>query len=381
MSSKLQNAYDTVSDPAKRRSYDAIWTGIRDRLRAQQELAKRQADAAEAEKKKATEQKLKKQKEDDARPERLRSLNLTKFRYDSEIFELSRVVRRLTADLKRLQDQDDEDSRKEREQNSRRAYMTSPIYGKVEESKEQKQARETARLHRLASKSIKGSELRAKEAKLKKLQSELQSALQDVDSQISVERQKAEDAAGAQTRERKARMDREAKDQAQEETREWLARFQRESAERAAKEAREAQAARKAQEARDRTQNEMRERLARVQKDSAERAAKEAREAQAAQEARKAQERVQEAAVAERRKREAEEEAQATRAVEEALRKAREARNTRTKPAPPFQASLAPPVPLVSTDASGRRWREGISAAIARSCRNASCSSVPAAGR
>ncbi len=51
-------------------------------------------------------------------------------------------------------------------------------------SQEQKQARETARLRRLASKSIKGSELRDNETKLKKLRS----ALQDVDSQISIEK-------------------------------------------------------------------------------------------------------------------------------------------------------------------------------------------------
>ena len=296
MSLKLQNAYDTMSDPAKRRSYDTIWTGIRDRLRAKKESDRREADAAEAEKKRATEDKAKKQKEDDAQQERLRRLNVTKSRYDSDIFEVSRVVKKLTADLKRLQDQDDEDSRKERERNSWWAYMTSPIYGKVDETEEQKQARESARLHRLASKSIKGSELRDKEAKLKRLQS----ALQDVNSQIAVEKQKAEYAASAQVRERKARME---------------------------------------QEARDRAQQEMRERLAKARKENAERAAKEAREAQAAREAREAQEREWKAtmaAAAERRSREAEKRRRAIRAAEEAARKAKEAQAEESKPAPSF---------------------------------------------
>ncbi|ERF74674.1 hypothetical protein EPUS_00804 [Endocarpon pusillum Z07020] len=153
-------------------------------------------------KKGATEDKAK-QKEDDARQERFRRLNVTKSRYDSDIFE----------------DQVDEDSRKERERNGWWAYMTSPNYGKVDETVEQNQARESARLHRLASKSIQGSELRDKEAKLKRLQS----ALQDVNSQIAVEKQKVEHAASAQIRERKA-----------------------------TKEAREAQAAREAREAQER---------------------------------------------------------------------------------------------------------------------------------
>ncbi|KAF7508192.1 hypothetical protein GJ744_009489 [Endocarpon pusillum] len=206
-------------------------------------------DYKQAENKRTTEDKAK-QKEDDARQERFRRLNVTKSRYDSDIFEVSRVVRKLTADLKRLQDQVDEDSRKEREGNS---WVAS---------------------------------LRDKEAKLKRLPS----ALQDVNSQISVEKQKAEYAASAQVMERKARME---------------------------------------QEARDRAQEEMRERLAKAQKEHAERAAKEAREAQAAREAGEAQERERKAtiaATAERRSREA----------EEAARKGKEAQNERSKPAPSF---------------------------------------------
>lgn len=282
---KLQNAYDTISDPQKRRAYDTRWPGIRDRLRAQQESDRRQAEAAETEKKRATEERAKRQKEDGARQERLRLLERFKSRYDSDIFEVSRVVRKLTADLKRLQDQDDEDLRKERERNSWWAYLASPFYGKVNETEEQKQARETERLHRLASKSIKGSELHEKKAKLQRLQD----ALQNVDSKIAAEKKKAEDEAWAQMREKKLRMEQEARNRAQQEMREKWANAQKEWAERAAKEAREAQAAR------------------------------EAREAQ------EAQERVRKAAAAARRWREAEERAQAMRAAEEAAQKAKKA--------------------------------------------------------
>lgn len=204
---KLQNAYDTISDPEKRRAYDTRLSGIRDGLRAQQEAERRQATAAETERKGATEETAKEQREDDARQEHLRHLELLR-----DISELRPVVNKLAADLRSLYDQDAEDSRKERERNSWWAYLASHIYGKVKKTDEQKQAQETERLHRIASKSIKVSELREKEAKLQGLQ------------------------AAARTR-------------AEQEKRERWAKAKKEQAEHAAKEAREAQAARETREA------------------------------------------------------------------------------------------------------------------------------------
>jgi hypothetical protein len=48
-----------------------------------------------------------------------------------------------------------EELRKERERNNWWTFITSPIYGEGQETEEQKQRRETERLQRLASKSIK----------------------------------------------------------------------------------------------------------------------------------------------------------------------------------------------------------------------------------
>ena len=110
---KLQDAYDTISDPEKRHMYDRRWPDIRDKVRTQRELDKRQNEAAETENRRAE-----MQRKETARQERLRSLNLSRSRYDSDVFELRRVVRKLTADLKRLQDRDDEETRKEKERNS-----------------------------------------------------------------------------------------------------------------------------------------------------------------------------------------------------------------------------------------------------------------------
>lgn len=284
---KLQNAYDTISDPTKRRAYDVKWAGIRDKVQAQQEVDRRQAEAAETERRRVAEERAKKQKEDELRQESLRIWGLSKSRYDNDIFELGRAMRKLTADLKRLQDQDDEDARKERERNGWLAYLTRPIYGGADETEEQKQERENERLHRLASKSIKGSELREKEAKLRTLQM----ALQNVNSNIAAVKKKAED--------ERVRLDNEAR----------------------------ARRLKVEQEARDRAMQEMRERMAKAQKERAEQAAKEAREAQAAREARESQERARMAAATAERRRREEERAQAMREAENATRRARETRN------------------------------------------------------
>lgn len=288
---KLQNAYETISDPAKRREYDLRWLGIRDSLRAQQESEKRQAEAAQAEKKRAAEARAKKQEEEKARQERLQNLEQSRSLYDRDFFELSRKIRKLVADLKNLKDQDEEDVRKEKERNGWWAYLTSPIYGQVKETDDQEQERKRKHCDRQASKRIKGSELAEKEARLQKLQD----ALRDVNGRIAAEKRKVEDEKiriEREARARKMKLEQEAKEQESREAWERIARSRREQAERAAKEAREA------------------------------------REAQAAREAWEAQERARvAAAAAERRRREADERAQAIRTAEEVAQKAREKRN------------------------------------------------------
>ncbi len=72
------------------------------------------------------------------------------------------------------------------------------MYGKTVETEEQNMARETTRLHRVASKSIKKSELKDKEAKLQTLQK----ALDEVNTKIGAEMKRAEDDA----REKQQRM-------------------------------------------------------------------------------------------------------------------------------------------------------------------------------
>jgi hypothetical protein len=338
---QLQNAYATVSDPEKRRAYNVRWAGIKEKLRAQRESDRHQAEAAETEKKRTAAASAAKQKEDDARQEHLRLLRVSKLRYDNDIFETRRIVRRLAAELKRLQDQDDEDSRKDRERNGWWAYLASPIYGKVSETDEEKQARETERLHRLASRSIKENELREKEAKLQRQQD----ALQNVNNKIAAEKKKEEDEALAQTRAKQARMEQEAKDRAQQGMFEFLANMRKQQEERAAAaaaaaareaqaaRAQEAQKAREAQRAREVREAREAQRAREVREAREEERAREVREAREAERAREVREaqwarQVRQASEAQERARtaeswmEAQEQIQAMRAAEEAARKA-----------------------------------------------------------
>ena len=251
-----------MKDPDKRKIYDIRWVSIRNNQRTQQE-------ATEAERKRAAQEKTDKQKEETTRQARLRDLEVHRSRYDGDIFEVNRVIRRLNTDLKRLQDQDDEELRKKKERNSWWTYMTSRIYGKPEETEDQKQERETKRLQRLASRSIKENELTQRKAKLQSLQD----ALQDVISKITAEKKKEEDQARAQAAkwQEHFRKEQEAKRRREEEkTRERRARWdkmQKEQAAQAAKEAREAQErVRKATDERRKAEAEERARAARVAK-------------------------------------------------------------------------------------------------------------------
>ena len=217
--------------------------------RAREEVQKREAEARETERRRAAEEKAKRQREENAYQERVQPLQRLKFRHEGDIFEGNRVVRRLAAELKRLEDQDNDELRKERERNSWWTYVTSPIYGQVKETKEEKQTRETERLHRLASKSIKKSQMEQQEATLQRSRD----ALDEVSSKIAdinrMEQQMKEEAK-RRTEEEKRRAE-EAKRQVEEQSRKkWVdeqVRLYRERAERAAREAREAQEARQAE--------------------------------------------------------------------------------------------------------------------------------------
>lgn len=185
---KLSRAYETLSDTQARRTYDVQWVHIRHYQTTQQEEWRRQAEKAATEQKKANEEKLHHQAQERELQERLQPLEKQRSQHEGSIFEANRVIRRLTAELKKIQDLDKEELRKQNERNSWWTYITAPVYGKAPESEEEKQKRESERLQRLATRSIKSNELRQREAVLKVFES----ALKDTVAKIAAERTKYE---------------------------------------------------------------------------------------------------------------------------------------------------------------------------------------------
>lgn len=225
---------------------------------------------------------MKKQKEQAASLEQLRRLEGQKSHCDSKIFEINRVIRSLAAALKRLQEKDDEELRKEREKNSWWSYIASPIYGKqASETEEQKQQREVERLQRLHTKSIKEKDLIQQEASLYNLKDRLH----DVNSEIVAVKQKIEDARRAEEAKRQERLQREQearrRAEAQAKREAELARRKSETATRAAKRAKEAQELKEAQERARVTQEarEAQEKTAAQQREQRAQAASEAAQA------------------------------------------------------------------------------------------------------
>lgn len=251
-------------------------------------------------------------------------MDLLRRRYNDDIFELVRAVRKLTADLARLQDKDDEYSRKDREQKSWWTYLALPIYGKPKETQDQKMDRETERIQRLAIRRIKESELKEKETKLNRLHD----GLRDVNDKIAAENNQAKEASQTQEREERLRKEQEARMKEEREMWEkWekseaiRVKAQKERAEREAKKAREGEATRKAQEEQERIRK----------------AAAAARDKLATEQVRKRQE------LAEKYQKLEEERIQATHAAEEAARKSRVAQEERARPtASMYGSSHAP---------------------------------------
>ena len=277
---KLLAAYETISDPDKRRSYDEKWIS----QRGQREAKKREAEDLDTQRRKAAEATFCEEKERRAWQERLRPLEQLKNKYNSEIFELNRSIRRLSADLKRLRDQDDLDARKDKAKDSWWTYLTAPVYGKANETEEQMQQRRDEAVHRRAVENLKEYHLSQKEAKLQTVES----TLRELDRRIAVEREKFKD---EELKRAAERQEQSRKEQEQRVRDEWVkreatqAKWRREEATaRAAKEAREAEEATKARE---------RERAAREEATKARARARAAQEDLQAKQAKKVEERMQ----------------------------------------------------------------------------------------
>ncbi|KAJ9642864.1 hypothetical protein H2199_004385 [Coniosporium tulheliwenetii] len=80
-------------------SFQLLRRAVKVRLRARKKAEKREAEAAETERKRAAEQSKHRQEQETARQERLRSLHSIREGYEFEVLEASRVVQQLKDEL------------------------------------------------------------------------------------------------------------------------------------------------------------------------------------------------------------------------------------------------------------------------------------------
>lgn len=149
-----------------------------------------------------------------ARQEFVWHLKALKRRYNDTIFQVVQKVKKLTADLMRLQNKDKEYSRKNSERNGWFAFLALPIYGKKRETNDKKMAKEIERIQRVAIKRIKASKLKEIEMKLNRFQDKLR----NTKDKIVLEIKKVKKALQKRIREEKLRKAHKAKMKAEQKT-------------------------------------------------------------------------------------------------------------------------------------------------------------------
>jgi len=179
---QLNAAYEVLSEAQKRQEYNVCWPGIRstraadqaaeaERKRAEAERAKNQEanargpaqsasskarlEAIEAMRKAHEAEKQRYEREIKRQREQLRDLRVEKMMHESKIFKLRRVITRLNEELKRLDEQDEEDGKKDVARNSWWTCLSSSIFRTEIETKEAKLRRDMERLNRQASRTMK----------------------------------------------------------------------------------------------------------------------------------------------------------------------------------------------------------------------------------
>jgi hypothetical protein len=111
-----------------------------------------------------------------SRQERAARWRISSRTFESSIFEISRVIRRLEQDIKNLDSIFAAEVAVEAQKNSWKAWLLSPLYKKAEESSEEKALKDRARQERRIEKDMKERRLDVQKAELKAIETSIRTA-------------------------------------------------------------------------------------------------------------------------------------------------------------------------------------------------------------
>jgi hypothetical protein len=111
-----------------------------------------------------------------SRQERAARWRISSRTFESSIFEISRVIRRLEQDIKNLDSIFAAEVAVEAPKNSWKAWLLSPLYKKAEESSEEKALKDRARQERRIEKDMKERRLDVQKAELKAIETSIRTA-------------------------------------------------------------------------------------------------------------------------------------------------------------------------------------------------------------
>ena len=167
---KLGRAYETLKDETKRREYDSIYPTITRPPPSSTPQSGALSEAAQI----AALQKLKQE-----RTARWRS---KKEAFKSSIFELQKGIRQLEQEIKNLDSIVAAEAAAEAQNNSWGTWFLSPIYKTVKDTEEEKERKDRESQERKAGKDMKEGQLGVKNTDLKKEESLLRNAKDEVDT-------------------------------------------------------------------------------------------------------------------------------------------------------------------------------------------------------
>ncbi|RDL31996.1 Uncharacterized protein BP5553_09398 [Venustampulla echinocandica] len=187
---RLARAYETLKDESKRRAYDSIYPSITRSCPSPQTTQTPRPSPASTPQSGALSEAAQIAALQRSKQERGARWWTKKNVLDSSIFELQRYIRRLEQEIKNLDSIVAAEAAEEARKNSWGTWLLSPIYKRAEDSEQEKACKDRERQERRIEKDMKERRLELKKADLKKEESLLQKAKEEVDAADLVDNRK-----------------------------------------------------------------------------------------------------------------------------------------------------------------------------------------------